>query len=75
MFFRRATSRMWIAFTSLWLSLGLTIFIWDWSKHGLASTYLYDLAILLGVPALSLGMLWICVKVGGWMSGGLGRAK
>jgi hypothetical protein len=68
---RRGVFGLWIAFSSIWLSLGFTLSIWDWWNHGTGASFLGDVLILLAAPATALVLVWFFEKVRRWILGSI----
>jgi hypothetical protein len=63
---RRGVIVLWMAASSIWLSLGFTISVWDWWHHGTGMAFVYDVLILFTVPAIALVVLWTLAKIRSW---------
>ena len=66
---RRGALGLWIAASSVWLSLGFTISVWDWWHHGTGMSLLRDVLILFAVSAAALVCLWSFEKIRSWVGG------
>jgi hypothetical protein len=69
---RRGEIILWIAATSVWLSVGFAISVWDSWHHGSGMSFLYDVLILFTVPAIALAVLWTLAKIRSWVREVLG---